>query len=216
MRTIGARKRPCRKSGMRASAAGGNGVAVCSGTISTRAFFATRSISGACASFDTVPMVSTVRLPARASRRTPASMQHRSTERTSTYLASTMPALSRHAEQVWRAHATVAVPPAFQVPPPIAKPQDLHPLPDGVDAYCAYSFSAEEAVMSASRAVHNDAEAPAGSVRTDFATRDGAEVAPPRSRTADASQAPPRPPKLPGPDRPPHASWQNTTLSDQK
>lgn len=38
--------------------------------------------------------------------------------------------------------------PEYQVPPPIRKPENLHPLPDNIDAYCAYPFSAEDLVTS--------------------------------------------------------------------
>lgn len=48
----------------------------------------------------------------------------------------------------WLANVSMVLAPEVQVPPPIAKPQDLHPLPPNIDAYCVYPFAAENAVMA--------------------------------------------------------------------
>lgn len=38
--------------------------------------------------------------------------------------------------------------PEAQVPPPVTRPADIHPLPDSIDAYIVYPFSAEEYVLA--------------------------------------------------------------------
>lgn len=38
--------------------------------------------------------------------------------------------------------------PEAQVPPPITRPTDIHPLPHSIDAYMVYPFSAEDYVLS--------------------------------------------------------------------
>lgn len=38
--------------------------------------------------------------------------------------------------------------PEYQLPPPVRKPEDMHPLPTGVDAYFVYPFAAEDVVAS--------------------------------------------------------------------
>jgi len=55
------------------------------------------------------------------------------------------------AYDVCRAHLTLVRAPECMPPPRITLPSDLHPLPDGVDAYMIYPFSVEDMVLSASR-----------------------------------------------------------------
>ena len=38
--------------------------------------------------------------------------------------------------------------PEYQLPPPVRKPEDMHPLPTGIDAYFVYPFTAEDVVAS--------------------------------------------------------------------
>lgn len=53
----------------------------------------------------------------------------------------------------WMEHVTMVLAPECQVPPPITRPREMHPLPEGVDAYCVYPFAAEELVASSASPV---------------------------------------------------------------
>lgn len=50
-------------------------------------------------------------------------------------------------------HLTMVLAPECQVPPPITRPREMHPLPEGIDAYCVYPFAAEELVASSASPV---------------------------------------------------------------
>ena len=48
--------------------------------------------------------------------------------------------------RAWLRHMVLVVDPEYQLPPPITYPEDLHPLPDDIEAYCRYSFRSEDLV----------------------------------------------------------------------
>ena len=50
------------------------------------------------------------------------------------------------AHRAWLRRMVLVVDPEYQLPPPITYPEDLHPLPDDIEAYCRYSFRSEDLV----------------------------------------------------------------------
>lgn len=51
-------------------------------------------------------------------------------------------------QQSWLQRMMLVVDPEYQVPPPVTFPADMHPLPDDIDAYCVYSYRAEDLVRT--------------------------------------------------------------------
>lgn len=52
------------------------------------------------------------------------------------------------AQRACLSHVSLVQAPETQAPRPVARPDDLHPLPDSIDAYFVYPFSVEELVTS--------------------------------------------------------------------
>ncbi|WFD30656.1 hypothetical protein MSPP1_001677 [Malassezia sp. CBS 17886] len=63
------------------------------------------------------------------------------------------------AHDAWLARLALILSPDCQLPPPVKKPQNMHPLPDGVDEYFVYPFHAEDLVASPSTPVSSRAVA---------------------------------------------------------
>ena len=52
------------------------------------------------------------------------------------------------AQRACLSHVSLVQAPESLAPRPVARPDDLHPLPDNIDAYFVYPFSVEELVTS--------------------------------------------------------------------
>ena len=53
-------------------------------------------------------------------------------------------------QQSWLQHMMLVLDPEYQIPPPVTFPVDMHPLPEDIDAYCVYSYRAEDLVRTSS------------------------------------------------------------------
>lgn len=49
-------------------------------------------------------------------------------------------------QRAWLRRMVLIVDPEYQLPAPITYPEDMHPLPDDIEAYCQYSFRSEDLV----------------------------------------------------------------------